>query len=121
MTGLDAERPTEPPFVPWTFPEHYDAVREIVNIAWQYADKMGLRMGVGVMNFADGTVVVLSKNVGPGEVVVVDRRTENHLHAFGIDPFAATAERMPDFTENLVEIKNPDAKVTAFGVNGLKK
>ena len=120
MTGLNPERPTEPPFVPWTFPEHYDAVREIVNIAWQYADKMGLRMGVGVMNFADGTVVVLSKNVGPGEVVVVDRRTENHLHAFGIDPFGGF-ESMPDFTENLVEIKNPDAKITAFGVNGTRK
>ena len=120
MTGLDAARPTEPPFVPWNFPEHDDAVKEIINVAWKYAEKMGLLMGVGVMNFADGTVIVLSKNVGPDQMVAVNRMTENHLKAFGIDPFGGF-ESMPDFTENMVEIKNPDAKDTVFGVNGLKK
>jgi hypothetical protein len=109
VTGLNAQAPTEPPFVPWDFPEHDDAVKEIINVAWQYAEKMGLLMGVGVLDFADGTVVVLSKNIGPGQMVAVDRRSENHLQAFGLDPFRETENRMPDFTENLVEIKNPDA------------
>ena len=121
MTGLDAERPTDPPFVPYDFPEHDDAVREIINVAWQYADKMGLQQGVGVLDFADGTVIVLSKTIAPGEMVMVDRTSENHIHAgFGRDPFAGF-ESMPDFTENLVEIKNPDAKETIFGVNGTRK
>ena len=118
MTGLNPERPTEPPFVPHDFPEHDDAVKEIIHVAWQYAEKMGLMMGVGVLDFADGTVIVLTKTIPPNDMVVVDRRFENHLIAFGIDPFAGF-ESIPDFTETLIEIPNPDAPKT-FGVDGTR-
>jgi len=118
MTGLNPERPTEPPFVPWDFPEHDEAVKEIINVAFQYAEKMGVARGVGVIDFADGTVVVLSKTIPAGEMLPVDRRTENHLVAFGIDPFAGF-ESVPDFTESLVEIPNPDAP-KRFRVDGTK-
>jgi hypothetical protein len=120
MTGLDPNRPDDPPFVPHTFPEHDDAVVEIAHAAHSYAAKMGLMHGVGIMDFADGTVIVLSHVIPPGETQVVNRRTENHIQAgMGRDPFAGY-ESVPDFTDNLVEIKNPDAP-KVWGVNGTRK
>jgi hypothetical protein len=119
MTGLDPQRPHDPPFVPWTFEEHDEAVRELIHFAWDYADKMGFNMGVGVLDFADGTCVVLTKTIPAGEMIRVDRKAENHILAgFGTNPFA-NMEKLPDFTENLVEIPNPDAP-KKFGVNGTK-
>ena len=121
MTGLDPRHAQDPPFVPWDFPEHDDAVKEIINVAWQYAAKMGLNMGVGVLDFADGTVVVLTHTVAADEMIRVDRHDENHILAgFAANPFEKF-ESMPDFTENMVEIKNPDAKSTVIGVSGIKK
>lgn len=119
MTGLDPERPHDPPFVPWDFAEHDDAVKEIINVAWQFADRHMLVMGVGVLDFADGTVIVLSKSIPVGEMILLDRRFENHILAgFGTDPFAGF-ETIPDFTENLIEIPNPDGPKT-FGVDGAR-
>ena len=104
MSGLDKARPNDPPFIPWSFPEHDSAVVEVAMVAHQYADKMGLMMGVGVLDFADGTVVVLSKKVPVGDTFVSNRRDENHYVAgYAADPFA-NMESVPDFTENLEEI-----------------
>ena len=56
-----------------------------------------------------GTVIVLSHVIPPGETQVVDRSAENHIDAgFGADPFGGY-QSVPDFTENLVEVTNPDA------------
>ena len=119
MTGLDPRHAQDPPFVPWDFPEHDEAVKEIIQVAWQYAAKMGLNMGVGVLDFADGTVVVLTHTVAADEMIRVDRMDENHILAgFAANPFEKF-ESVPDFTEQLVEIPNPDAP-KRFGVNGLK-
>ena len=120
VIGLDGKT-ADPPFVPWDFPEHDDAVVEIMHTAHAYANKMGIRHGVGVINFADGTVIVLSHVIPPGETHVTNRMDENHIKAgMGADPFAGY-QSVPDFTENLVEIKNPDAKQTVIGVTGIKK
>jgi hypothetical protein len=112
MTGLDQNNPFDPPFVPWTFAEHDDAVREIAATGHKYAAKMGIRMGVACIDFADGTVIVLSPVIPVGETFTHSRKDENHVLA-GFAPRHPHSihEEGPDFTENLVEIKNPAAPI----------
>jgi hypothetical protein len=75
------------PKVYWTNPDgstnvnHDDTVRDYISMAQRIADERGLMRGVGVIDFADCTVVVVSASVPPKEVFVADRRTENSIAA----------------------------------------
>lgn len=63
---------------------HDDTVRDLISAAMKYADDMGLARGIGVIDFADCTVVVLSERIPPREVFVTERRGENSiLSGFG--------------------------------------
>jgi hypothetical protein len=109
----------------WTEPDHDGKVQSWIAVAMKQAERelaAGWQRGVGVIDFADCTVVVLSDTIPLGEVFVVQRKTENSiLHGgFGAAPFRSK-DREPDFTANLTEVKNPDAKSTTIGVSGLKK
>lgn len=63
---------------------HDDTVRDLIGAAMKYADDMGLQRGIGVIDFADCTVVVLSERIPAREVFVTERRGENSiLSGFG--------------------------------------
>ena len=111
----------------WTEPEHDDKVRAWVAVAMRQAEhdwtSVGRAHGVGVIDFADCTVIVLSDKIPLGEVFTMQRKTENSiLHGgFGAAPFRSKEQREPDWTSGLVEVKNPDARSTTIAVSGLKK
>jgi hypothetical protein len=60
---------------------HDDTVRDMIAAAQEHAGRHGLPHGIGVIDFADCTVVVLSKAVPSREVFVTERRGENSIEA----------------------------------------
>jgi hypothetical protein len=60
---------------------HDDTVRDYIAMAQRHADTHGLMRGVGVIDFADCTVVVISASVPPKEVFVTERRGENSIES----------------------------------------
>jgi hypothetical protein len=108
----------------WTEPDHDEQVHRWIAVAMRQAERewtgYGPGYGVGVIDFADCTVIVLTAKIPLGEVMEVNRRTENSiLHGgFGSAPHRSRDE--VDFTTNLVEVKNPHDSKTVIGVTGLK-
>ncbi len=106
----------------WTEPDHDGKVQKWIAVAMRQAEREmhHQQMGVGVIDFADCTVIVLTAKIPLGEVMEVNRRTENSiLHGgFGSAPHRSRDE--VDFTTNLVEVKNPHDSKTVIGVTGLK-
>lgn len=84
-----------PPKVYWKNPdgttnEHHDRdVKELINVGIEKIERDGMLCGIGVIDFADATVVVISKVIPHREVFEVHRMTENSiLHGgFGKNPF----------------------------------
>jgi hypothetical protein len=60
---------------------HDDHVRDLIDQATKYADDHGLTRGVGVIDFADCTVVVLSQAIPAREVFVTERRGDNSIES----------------------------------------
>jgi len=75
------------PKVYWTNPDgstnvnHDDTVRDLIERAQETCGRLSLDRGVGVIDFADCTVVVISQVIPAREVFVADRRTENSIAA----------------------------------------
>jgi len=109
----------------WNEDDHDEKVQQWIQVAMRQAERewtgYGPGYGVGVIDFADCTVIVLTQAIPLGEVFTMNRRLENSiLHGgFGRNPFEKSTE--PDWTADLVEVKNPDAKSLTIGVDGLKK
>lgn len=95
----------------WSDPQHDEHVKEAIVQAMRIAETREEfhTWGIGVIDFADCTVVTLLRVIPQGEVFVMERRDENSiLHGgFGDNPFPV--QKAPDFTDNLVEVRNPDA------------
>jgi len=71
--------------------EHHDRdVKELISVGMEKIERDGMRCGIGVIDFADATVVVISTVIPYQEVFEVQRRNENSiLHGgFGANPFA---------------------------------
>lgn len=96
----------------WTDPEHDAHVHEAIGQAMHLAgtDARFRDWGIGVIDFADCTVVTLSRSIPQGEVFVMERKDENSiLHGgFGDNPFPAKPEPV-NLMEHLTEVRNPDA------------
>ena len=106
----------------WDEPDHDEKVAAWINVAIRQAEREWqsgemVQRGVGVIDFQDCTVIVLSDRVPIGEVFVTQRKTENSiLHGgFGAAPNRSSNEKRSDFTDNFVEIKSPDDKTTVMG------
>lgn len=68
---------------------HDDQVRDAVGHAQKIAYEKGLHCGIGIIDFADATIVFLSERIPDHEVFEMSRPTENSiLHGgFGRNPF----------------------------------
>ena len=110
----------------WDEPDHDEKVAAWINVAIRQAEREAQSghpdKGVGVIDFQDCTVIVLSEQIPFGEVFVTQRKTDNSIihGGFGAAPNRST-EKRSDFTDNFVEIKSPDAKVTVMGPGKRKR
>lgn len=75
------------PKVYWRNPDgtvnvnHDDNVRDLIGQAQEHAGRLNLPHGIGVLDFADCTVVVLSRSIPSREVFVTERRGENSIES----------------------------------------
>jgi hypothetical protein len=84
-----------PPKVYWRKPDgtdnelHDQHVKELVGVGIEKIARDNMNCGIGVIDFADATVVIISAVIPHGEVFVVNRMEENSiLHGgFGDNPF----------------------------------
>lgn len=71
-------------------PDHDFHVRQLIGLGMERIEREGLTCGIGVIDFADCTVVVISKVIPHKEVFEMNRMMENSIldGRFGVNPFA---------------------------------
>lgn len=69
---------------------HDDQVRDAIGECQKFIGERNLPHGIGVIDFADCTVVVASRAIPSKEVFVTDRTKDNSIlqGGFGPNPFA---------------------------------
>jgi hypothetical protein len=111
------------PKVYWSDPQHDDKVQNLIGEGMEACMRIPdlWDCGIGIIDFADCTVVVITRAIPAHEVFVTNRRDENSIHAgYGTNPFQGG--ETVDFAAALgAEIKNPDAPQTIIPVNGFKR
>lgn len=64
-------------------PDHDDKVRELISVGMEKVERDGLLRGIGVLEFDDATVVVISQRIPHREVFVTRRKGENSIRHGG--------------------------------------
>lgn len=60
-------------------PRHDERVRELIAVGMERIDRLSMNCGIGVIDFADATVVVISSVIPAHEVFEVQRPKENSI------------------------------------------
>jgi hypothetical protein len=71
------------PRVYHTDPRHDERVRELIAVGMERIDRLSMNAGIGVIDFADATVVVISQKIPHREVFEVQRPNENSIREGG--------------------------------------
>jgi len=64
-------------------PRHDEKVRELIGVGMERIDRLSMNCGIGVIDFADATVVVISTVIPHHEVFEVQRPNENSIRDGG--------------------------------------